>query len=101
MTNIALSYLFPYTEAQTALTSAQQDLVTATVEYDSTHQQLQQLLARAPEEGCKAELTGPIVADMQLHEAEVGLGVLLVKAVTAGAELVQGSLDENKEKIKK
>lgn len=92
------------TGAKTAVSSAQQELVAATAEYDDTNQKLKELVVRAPGEGCKAEVAEAIIGDMHTAEAELGLGVLLTKAVTAGAELVEGSMsscEESKDKIQK
>lgn len=86
-----------HAEAKTAVSLARQELVAATAEYDVTYQQLKDLAARAPEEGCKAEVAEAILGDIHVQDAKLGFGALFANAVTAGAELLGGPIDSSQE----
>lgn len=64
---------------------------------------LKELVDRAPKEGFVAK-AADIASDMRVKEAEVDLGLVLVKEIVANAEVVEhcrGMIQENKDKLQK
>lgn len=80
------------------MASAQRELVAATADYDTTNRKLKELVDRAPEKGFKAKADA-ISGDMITKGDELGLGLLLVKAVTTGAEVCKTWVQEIRDEL--
>lgn len=90
-------------EAKGAASVAHTQLKEAARSYDKSSRKLKELLQRAPAEGFMAK-AGDIASDVQLREAEVDLGMVIVKEAVASAAVMEGygeAIQESKDKLQK
>lgn len=97
------SVIVCFTEAKAATAVAYTELKEAAREYDISSQKLKELLQRAPAEGFMAK-AGDIAGDMRVKEAEVDLGMVVVKEAVTSASVAEGyreAIQESKDKLQK
>lgn len=82
---------------------AHSELMEAAREYDRSSHKLKELLQRAPAEGFMAK-AGDIAGDMRVKEAEVDLGLVVVKEAITSASVMDSyneAIRESKDKLQK
>lgn len=90
-------------EAKDAASVAHTQLKEAAKNYDRSSGKLKELLQRAPAEGFMAK-AGDIASDVRVREAEVDLGMVVVKEAVASAVVMEGyreAIQESKDKLQK
>lgn len=90
-------------EAKDGLSVAHSKFKEAAMNYDRSGQKLKELLLGAPVEGFMAK-ADEISRDMQLRDAEVDLGMVVLKEVVASAVVMESyseAIQENKDKLQK
>lgn len=95
--------LFGFLDAKSAALVANNQLKTATAEYDASCKNLEELAQYAPNEGFVTRAS-TITSEMKLKAAEVNLGLVLVKEAIANAEVVeayQSAVQESRNQLQK
>lgn len=86
-----------------ATSAAHDELQKAAQEYDKSSRQLKGLVEMAPSKGFMSE-ANVIASDMKVQEAEVDLGLLLVKEAVTGAVVVEEyreAIQQSRDKLQK
>ena len=95
--------LSTFAEAKVATSKAHGELQKAAQEYDKSSRQLKGLVEMAPSKGFMSE-ANVIASDMKVKEAEVDLGLLLVKEAVTGAVVVEEyreAIQQSRDKLQK